>query len=842
MVGQELLAGLGLAVGVALLFASQIAGASLNGSVRDVTSQFLGQMQFQLDSRDAQGFEERLLDQVNRLAGVGVAVPVLEERVTLAGPDGKRAVELLGVQPKLALQNRELSHRFGEAFEGLLGGILLPGPVAEQIGIHRPLRSLNLWFDGWTVTARIGGEVSANAIGELASSPVAVASLPYAQRLTGMQGRLTRIFVRARHGRERQVRDGLERLGAGTLNVEPADFDGTLFGVAAAPANQSQSLFSGISALVGFLFAFNAMLLTLPLRRGLVRTLRVNGATRADIVKTLLFDASILGGLASMVGLAFGYALSLAVFRANPGYLSLAFPVGSQRIVNDHSIAVAVGAGFLAACVGVLVALPAGSSRPAMKLYAGRWPSIVLVVGGVTSIAITTLILAISPQTAVLGSVILLLALLLLLPVLLGGLLAVFDRLQACFRSAATRVTVVELRSPKTRARSIAIAATGATAVFGSIALQGAQTNLKSGLARAAHDVAVSADLWIVPSGRQDLLTTSSFRPIDTLNLAGRFGVRAGGLYRASFLDYGDRRVWVLAPPKTAAHPVPPSQLVTGDLALSSGRLRSGGWAVLSQALAAQHHLHIGQSFTLPSPRPMTFRVAALSTNLGWPPGAILLSPSDYQRAWGSTRISAYNILLSPHASPKLVRSQLQRVLGSGSGLVIETAHQREHLMNSITRQGLSRLTQIATLVKLAAILSMAASMGALIWQRRARLARFRVQGYRRKVLHRSFIYESCLLLGGGCAIGAAFGIFGQFLISHALATVTGFPIVFSADISLALRTCVLVGVSAVSIVALLGYRVASADPPDEHSSSVSIGFWGTRPSQRVRARGAERS
>ena len=45
---QELLAVLGLSVGVALLFASQVASASLNGSVQQLASELVGNMQFQL--------------------------------------------------------------------------------------------------------------------------------------------------------------------------------------------------------------------------------------------------------------------------------------------------------------------------------------------------------------------------------------------------------------------------------------------------------------------------------------------------------------------------------------------------------------------------------------------------------------------------------------------------------------------------------------------------------------------------------------------------------------------------------------------------------------------------
>ena len=49
-----------------------------------------------------------------------------------------------------------------------------------------------------------------------------------------------------------------------------------------------------------------------------------------------------------------------------------------------------------------------------------------------------------------------------------------------------------------------------------------------------------------------------------------------------------------------------------------------------------------------PHPIPMTLRVAALSTNIGWAPGAIVMNAADYARAWGSEDASAYNVLLEP--------------------------------------------------------------------------------------------------------------------------------------------------------------------------------------------------
>ena len=816
---QELFAVLGIAIGVALLFASQVASTSLDGSVAQLTNGVVGQSKYQLKARGQQGFSEAMLGEVQRLPGVRAAVPVLERQATVTGPHGSQSIDLIATNPRLVHLAGPLLREFSASQLIYQQAIALPEPIAERIGT-RPFAVVKLQIGARVVRAFVGAELSARSIGVLVNSPVAVAPLAYVQKITGMKGRITRVFVQVDPGRERIALAGLRRLAAEAINVEPADFDATLFNQAAGPINQTTILFSTICALVGFMFAYCSMLITTHLRQGLVKDLRRDGATRWGVVKALLFDAFVLGGVASLMGLILGKVLSTLVFRANPGYLSFGFPIGSAQIVTWQSVAIAVAAGMLAACVGVLTPLRHVWAR---TTHTRSWQSSIfspwrggMLAGGATCLGITTAILLSgvqSVQIAVAGIVSLIAALLLLLPLLIDVVVAVFDRLQKSVGAGSTEVAVLELRSPSMRTRSVAIAATGAIAVFGIVAVQGGRTNLQDGLDRLAHDVSHVTNLWVVPPGEQDLLTTNSFQSVPVSTLTGLPGVSAVGVYRAGFLEYGGRRIWVLAPPSTASSPLPPSQLVTGNLALANSRLSAGGWAVISKNLATEHHLHIGQTFVLPSPRTTTFRVAALTTNLSWPPGAIILNGEDYARAWESTDSSAYNIMLSPGASSSQVRREIQRVLGPGSGLVVQTAQQHEQSLLAASHRGLDRLTQIALLMLLAGTLATATVMGALIWQRRRRFAHMKVQGYESQTLWRAMIYESALLLGAGCSIGALFGIYSQFLQSHALVTVTGFPVVFSANVLVALWSFALVTTLAVAIIAIPGYRAAGVSP-----------------------------
>jgi len=813
---QEALAVIGIAVGVALLFASQVANTSLNGSVEQLTSGLVGHSRLQIEARSPLGFEERLLGQVQRLPGVRSAAPVLEAQANVVGPAGARSVDLIGANPRFVALGGSLLRHFSAATLARQHALALPLPVAQQIGASS-LQLIKIQVGASTIRALLGITLEERDVGALVHSPVALAPLAYAQHITGMTGRISRIFVEPQEGHDREVKAALVRLAAGRLNVEPATYDATLFDNAAAPANESTALFAVISALVGFLFAFNAMLLTVPARRALIADLRLDGYGSRTIAEVMLFDALVLGVVSSLLGLALGDEISLRLFHANPGYLSFAFPVGSQRIVTWQSIAIAVAGGMLAACAGVLLPLRDIGTRSAITRTPASWAvSRAIPLGGVACLLITAVILGFAPKSAVIGVIALTVALLMLLPSLIRGVLRLVERLTLDLRATAPFIAVNELRSPSTWSRTIAIAATGAIAVFGSVAIDGARRDLERGLDASARGIDSMAEIWVTPAAESDAFATTPFADEASHLFASLAGVQVRP-YRGGFLDYGGRRVWVLGPPSAVQRPIAATQFVSGNLVLASARLRGHGWAVVSQALAAQHHLRLGQLFMLPSPRPTMFRLAGLISNLGWPSGAIILNAGDYASAWGSADVSAYQVTLPAGTSSAVGLRELQNALGASSGLTVVTASQRERRHYEEANQGLSRLTTIRTLVLIASALAMAAAMGSLVWQRRAQLGHLKLDGLSDFAIWRALLLESILLLGSGCSVGAVFGLAGQLLGSHAILSVTGFPVIFSLGLLEAFGSLLLVSAVAVGIAAIPGYFVARTRPAISH-------------------------
>jgi putative ABC transport system permease protein len=817
---QECFAIVGIAAGVALLFASQVATSSLSSSVAELSRGIVGNATLQLLARDPHGFDASMLRRVRAIAGVRAAAPLLEASANATGPRGSESVELVGADASLSqLGGALVRHTALSPFAGI-GAIVLPAPLAHKIGVTKFGDEATFQLNGRVAEAPLYEQLHARQIGPLIASPIAVAPLPFAQEMSGAGGRINRILVEPAPGRERAVRAALVRLAyAGHLNVEPASYDETLFSRAAAATNQSTALFAVISALVGFLFAFNAMLLTVPQRRRLIADLRRDGYPPASVIVVLLFDAVVLGLLACALGLVLGEELSIHLFRSNPGYLSSAFAVGSERVVSFQSVAVAVGGGMLAACVAVLSPLREILSRRPPTVTApgdlaagdgsgglGKWA-----LGGVACLAAATAILLFAPKAAIAGMVCLVAALLLLLPLPLVAALAIVRRFAPTIVSAVPHVAVMELRAGRTRA--LAISATGAIAVFGSVAIQAAHGDLLHGLENAAHDMNAFTDVWVSPAGSYNLLQTAPFAPADQAKLRRLPGVRAVRLYRGGLLDWRDRRIWTIAPPRESSPLLPASQLVEGEERQATARVRAGGWAVLSRAIADEHRLHVGDAFTLPSPNPTTLRVAALSTNIGWAPGAIIVNASDYARAWASQDASAYNVLLDPGVEPPRVRREIERALGPRSGLAVETAEQHADRQRTLSRQGLQRLTQIATLILIVAILAMAAAMANMVWQRRPRLAKLKLEGFPPGELWRTILLESVLLVGVGCTSGAVGGLYGQQLLDRALANVIGFPVVYSFGAIVAVTSLALVTAAAVAMVALPGYLATGVSP-----------------------------
>lgn len=822
---RELLAGAGVAIAVALVFATTVASSSVAGSAREVVRAVAGPANLQLRARSADGFDEALLPRVEALPGVKLAAPLLEQTATILGAEGRHVtVDLAGTDASLIFLDG-LAHTLPISASST-GGIGISRASASQLdisgsgasGLPRVLLSLR----GGTTSLKVSAVLGSQAFGALSQAQVAVMPIKQLQTLAGLKGRVSRILVESYPGKEAAVRSELERLAGKTLTIAPTDEDVSLLHQALRPSDQASGFFAAISALLGFLFAFNALLLTVPERRQAIADLRLNGTKRSAIVQMVLFQGLCLGLAGSLVGLLAGYVLSLEVFHQPTRYLAEAFTLGTHTIVGLRPLLLSVIGGVIATCVASavpLLDLRKGRTLDAVYSEEGvpgnalsRRAQLRLALSASVLLAATTALFVLQPSLALLASALLALATVLAVPLVLAGVL----RAARTLSEHRQRMTILPVALTSLRAttlRSLALAITGAVALFGSVALGGARGDLLRGISGFAHSYAADASIWVsIPGDNQ---ATNDFRDDnDQARLSRIPGVTRVETFQGGFLQVGDRRVWIIARPPGAARDVLDTQVLTGGASSAVRRLGSGGWITVSKQIAEEHHIAVGGLLTLQTPTGnASFRIAATTTNLAWIPGVVFIGSSDYRRWWASTLPTALAVQLAPGASLQKVQHEVEGAVGPGSGLEVSSAHFREASIDALTSEGLSQLGEISTLLLLAAILAMAAALTSAIWERRISLAGLRLSGVRPHRLRRILLVEAALMLGAGCVTGAIAGIYGQVVIDGYLEHVTGFPVARLGASLRPLEIFALVIAVVLVIVAIPGWFASRVSP-----------------------------
>ena len=820
----ELLAGVGIAVAVALVLASTVAQRSIAGSTREVVQAVVGHADLQLRAQDGAGFDEGMLAKVEAIPGVKQAAPLLEQPATVLASNGRHVtVDLAGTDVSLAILDGLAPTLPLDALTP--GGIGISRATAKALGVRAPgsgADAVTLQLRGRSIPLRVSAVLGPEAAGAISDALVAVMPLARLQRLAGLPRRITRILVQSAPGRERAVRRGLTALAAGRLTVSPADEDVALLDQALRPSDLASQLFAAIGALLGFLLAFNAMLLTVPERRQAIADLRMAGTRRGAIVQIVLFQAVCLGVLASAVGLGAGCALSVWVFQQPTGYLAEAFTLSSGTVIGVGPLLLAGVGGVLATCLASavpLLDLRRGRARDAIYRDVGdpgnalgRRTRQLLFVAAVSVLLAASALFVLAPSAAILAGAMLAMATVLAVPLAFAGVLALARWLGArCQRLTSLPVALASLQA--TTLRSLALAATGAVALFGAVALGGSRDDLLRGIRSFSSSYVADADVWVSSPG--DNQAVDELSPGDQAGAISRVpGVASVRAFQGSFMQLGGRRVWVIARPPQASREVLRTQVVSGAARAADERLAESGWIAVSAQIAAEHHTGVGRELSLLTPTGRhRFRIAATTTNLAWPPGVIFIGAADYSRYWSTSAPTAFGVQLRPGASATSVSGAIRRALGPTSGLEVAPASARAARIDALAGEGLGQLGEIATLLLIAAIAAMAAALASSIWQRRPMLASLRLLGVKPARLRRILLLEAALMLGAGCVTGAIAGVYGQLVLDGYLKHVTGFPLARVATGARPVEIFALVLALALVLVSAPGWLASRVSP-----------------------------
>ena len=306
-----------------------------------------------------------LLASVQRLPGVAQVGGGISDSAQLVGHNGK--VISAGGAPGLAFSYSPANQRFNPL--SLASGswptapdeVAIDAATASKDGFS-PGHSIGVIARGPEQRFRIVGTVKFAGVSSLGGATMAIFTLPTAQQIFHKQGEFDSIDVAAKPGTTpqqlvREIRPVLPaaaqvRTGQGQAQQATKDTSGFL------STFQSFLLaFGGIALFVGSFVIANTLSITIAQRTRELATLRTLGATRRQVLRSVMIEAFVIGVLASVAGLFVGLGLAKAL---NALLVSLGIDLPqTSTVFATRTVIVAL-------LVGILVTMGA-AIRPAIR-------------------------------------------------------------------------------------------------------------------------------------------------------------------------------------------------------------------------------------------------------------------------------------------------------------------------------------------------------------------------------------------------------------------------------------------------------------------------------------------
>jgi putative ABC transport system permease protein len=327
----------------------------------------------------APSFDQSLLQRVRGLPDVAEAQGQVNGEAHLIGKDGKAIV--YGGAPNLGFSIAQGDSRFNPL--QLISG---NWPKASEVVVDKSTASkedlkigevIGVQAVGPVESLRISGIVKFGSVSTIGGATLSGFDLQTAQKLFGKPGKLDEIAVAASQG----VSD--PKLLAEIRSILPA---GTQVRTAQAQSREDSKEtdsfisflqkfllgFGGVALFVGSFVIANSLSITIAQRTREFATLRTIGASRMQVLRSVILEALVMGVLASIVGLFAGLALAKGLF-------SLFDAVGFT--LPNNGLTLETRTVIVALLVGIVVTLLA-SLRPALR--ATRVPPIAAVREGAT--------------------------------------------------------------------------------------------------------------------------------------------------------------------------------------------------------------------------------------------------------------------------------------------------------------------------------------------------------------------------------------------------------------------------------------------------------------------------
>jgi putative ABC transport system permease protein len=308
---QTLLMVLGIAIGVAVVVAIDLANASASRAFELSAEVVTGRATHEITAGPG-GVDEMVYADLRRKGVVEQATPVLMEYIT--SPElGNQPLQLLGIDPfseqpfRSYLSGQDLSVPVEDLVPFLTrsGAVLISRPVAERYGLQLG-DALMIEAAGRQREAFVAGLLDpADRFSQRTLSGLILADIATAQELTGRMGRLDRIDLIFSADQVVEITRLEEQLPEGYRLAPSAARSGSVAEMTAAFQLNLTAL-SLLALMVGLFLIYNTMTFSVVSRRKLFGTLRCLGVTRHEVFGMVMVEAVLVGLVGSVLGILLG--------------------------------------------------------------------------------------------------------------------------------------------------------------------------------------------------------------------------------------------------------------------------------------------------------------------------------------------------------------------------------------------------------------------------------------------------------------------------------------------------------------------------------------------------------
>ena len=763
----------GIILGVAVFVAMHTANRSIFSAFDQTVNQIAGATQLQVSAGEF-GFDESILERVQSVPEVGVAVPVIETTVETNAP-GQGRILVLGIDltGDRSLRDYELQ----DADDAIIDDPLVFLAQPDSLMITKEFAARNklevnskvplLTLDG-EKQFTVRGIMSSEGLSQAFGGNLAVMDIYAAQQVLGRGRRFDRIDLRAKDDvTVEQCQAAVKAaLGPG-FEVEPPSARGRHLEALLDNYSMAMTISSLFALIVGMFIIYNSFAIAVTQRRAEIGILRALGATRGQVQGLFFLESITAGFVGSILGAAAGIGMASMIMNHMSGVLEQTAGV-AQRVTElaidprliVAGIAVGVATSIFAAWIP---ARSAARVDPVHALQKGKYQ--VLSAGenqqrrrmafGVFVISVACLFLSSSKPFFYAGYILMIVTALLLAP-------ALTLLLSKTLRPILKRVLPAE---GTLAADSLVQAPRRTSATVSALMLS---LSMVVGFGGFAHSFYTAVDEWMdnalnpdfFVSASTNLVARSTTFPSELASVIQRVpGVEHVQLVRNARVNYRQVPVMVVAAEVEKISKTARRTVVAGSVEEMDRLTAQGKGLIVSHTFATLQNHHLGDVIELPSPSGLLkLPIVGIVRDYTDLQGSVLIDRSVYTRLWSDTTANVARVYVKKGEDVAAVRQLVNDALSEHARLLVLTNREvRDWIVKLIDQWFALTYNQIAVAI-LVAVLGIVNTLTVSITDRRRELGVMQAVGGLRNQIRRTVWIEAFSIGVIGLVLGTALG------------------------------------------------------------------------------------